>query len=63
MQARRDFINLLLASSLAGSAFSAFAQQPPNLLYTSASILDKLAVTVGAKTWTAKATVRWPRST
>ena len=35
MQARRDFINLLLASSLAGSAFSAFAQQPLTLLNVS----------------------------
>jgi hypothetical protein len=35
MQARRDFINLLLASSLAGSAFSAFAQQPLTLLKVS----------------------------
>lgn len=35
MQARRDFINLLLASGLAGSAFSAFAQQPLTLLNVS----------------------------
>jgi len=35
MQARRDFINLLLASSLAGSAFSAWAQQPLTLLNVS----------------------------
>ncbi|WP_439113579.1 sulfate ABC transporter substrate-binding protein [Hydrogenophaga sp.] len=35
MQARRDFINLLLASSLAGSGLSAWAQPPLTLLNVS----------------------------